>query len=227
MKKIIFSFLATVSLLSLSSCGPGSSTSMWENTKTASRYIGRGFKALGGGGKESRLIHNPYEFQGPEDSSYVALYDEEDDGSQTPSFPLSKEEPGNIGSFLPGIDGFHDPANKEAEIFKNIHFDTNRDQVKGPDDLQAIKAISKYLKKNPKYYVYVEGHCDQRGTALYNLSLGSRRSNTIRNLLIENGLDLNRLFTVSYGKEKPMDEANNPVAWEKNRRVQFKLFKKS
>ena len=199
---------------------------MWQNTKTATRYIGRGFKALGGGGKDSRLIHYQYEFQGPEDANYIALYDEEDDGKAR-SFPLSKEVPGEMGSFLPGIEGFHDPVSKETTVFKNVHFDTNRDQLQSQSDIQIIRAISKFMKKNPQYYVYVEGHCDQRGTALYNMSLGSRRGNTVRNALIENGIDLDRLFTVSYGKEKPIDERNNPVAWDKNRRVQFKLYKKN
>lgn len=226
MKKIICSLLLTLVLVSLSGCGSRSSTSMLENAKTASRYIGRGFRALGGGGADSKLLHYPYEFQGPDDSGYLALYDAEDQGTAK-SFPLSKEVPGEMGSFLPGIEGFHNPANKEMAVFKHVHFDTNRDQVKGSDDVNTLKAISKFLKKNPNYFVYVEGHCDQRGTALYNMSLGSRRSNTVRNLLIENGIDLNRLHTVSYGKEKPIDETNNPVAWEKNRRVQFKLYKKN
>lgn len=227
MKKIFFTTLITLTLFSLCGCGSRSSTSMWENTKTASRYIGRGFRALAGGGSDSRLIHNQYEFQGPQDSQYIALYDEEDDGNVAPNFPLAKDSPGELGSILPGIEGFHNPDNKEVSIFRHVHFDTNRDQVHSQDDVQIVKAIAKYLKKNPRCYVYVEGHCDQRGTALYNMSLGSRRSNTIRNMLISHGVDLNRLFTVSYGKEKPIDEANNPVAWEKNRRVQFKLYKKS
>ena len=226
MKKIICSSLLTFVLISLSGCGSRASTSMLENAKTASRYIGRGFKALGGGGQDSRLLHYPYEFQGPEDGGYVALYDAEDE-ENVKSFPLSKEVPGEMGSFLPGIDGFHNPISKEVSVFKHVHFDTNRDQVKGADDVQTLKAIAKYLKKNSNYYIYIEGHCDQRGTALYNMSLGSRRGNTVRNLLIENGINLNRLHTVSYGKEKLIDEANNPVAWEKNRRVQFKLYKKN
>lgn len=209
-----------------SACSGRSSTSMWENTKTASRYIGRGFKALGGGGKDSKLLHYEYEFQGPEDAAYIALYDE-DGKIDSHSFPLAKEVPGELGSFLPGIDGFHDPLSKEATVFKNVHFDTNLDIVLGQDDAMTIKAISKFLKKNPDYYVYIEGHCDKRGTDLYNMSLGSRRSNRVRNMLIENGIDLNRLFTVSYGKEKPIDDRDNPMAWEKNRRVQFKLYKKN
>ncbi|MCH9632216.1 MAG: Peptidoglycan-associated lipoprotein [Chlamydiae bacterium] len=210
----------------MSGCGNRSSTSMWENTKTASRYIGRGLKAFGGGGKDSRLIHYQYEFQGPEDAKYIALH-EEGESDDTKSFPLAREVPGEMDSFLPGIEGFHNPVSKEATVFQNVHFDTNRDQVQGQNDIQIIKAISKFMKKNPNYYIYLEGHCDQRGTALYNMSLGSRRGNTVRNILIENGVDLDRLFTVSYGKEKLIDGSNNPAAWEKNRRVQFKLYKKN
>ena len=197
---------------------------MWENTKTASRYIGRGMKALVGGGQDSKLLHHDYEFQGPESASYIALYDE--DGTESASFPLAEEVPGEGGSFLPGIEGFHDPREKELTVFQHVHFDTNRDIVHGQDDAAIVKSIAKFMKKHPDYFVYLEGHCDQRGAALYNMSLGSRRSNRVRNMLIEHGVDLNRLFTVSYGKERPIDERNNPVAWEKNRRVQFKLYKK-
>ncbi len=226
MKKHIFCSLMAMTVLLLTGCSSHSTVSMWENTKTASRHIGRGVRALAGGGKDSRLLHYPYEFQGPEDSQYIGIYDE-DEVHQKPSFPLAKEVPGDMGSFLPGIDGFHSPAGKEAVAFKHVHFDTNQDHVHKASELEVIKSICKYLKKNPSTYVYIEGHCDARGTALYNMSLGSRRSNMVRSMLIENGIDLNRLFTVSYGKEKPLDEGNNPVAWEKNRRVQFKLFKKN
>lgn len=225
MSKYIHACLVVLTALTVSGCGSRSSTSMWENTKTATRYIGRGFRALGGGGEDSRLLNYPYEFQGPEDAQYLALYDE--DSKDDTVFPMSKEVPGEMGSFLPGIDGFHDPLDKEVSIFKHIHFDTNMDQIHSKADAEIIRSVSKFLKKNPDYYVYIEGHCDERGPALFNMSLGSKRSNTVRSLLIQEGVDLNRLFTVSYGKEKPLVEGHNPVAWEKNRRVQFKLYKKN
>ncbi|MCH9634311.1 MAG: Peptidoglycan-associated lipoprotein [Chlamydiae bacterium] len=223
-----FKFLGLIPfLIFTTSCQSRSTTAMWENTKTASRYFGRGLKVLGGKGSDSKLIHHPYEFQGPEDLEYVSLYDEEESSEANfHTYPLAKETPGELGSFLPGLEGFYNPEGQEHQIFKRLHFDTNKDKVKGADDYQTIQEIAKYLKKNPNCYLYILGHCDQRGTDVYNMTLGSRRGNTIRNLLIEQGVNLNRLFTVSYGKEKPVNSANNSKAWEENRRVEFKIYKK-
>lgn len=227
MKKVFLMF-GWCSILALaSSCQSRATTSMWENTKTATRYFGRGLKVLGGKGADSRLIHYPYEFEGPQDLDYIQTNDEEDSDSQlVASYPLAQETPGEMGSFLPGLEGFHHPSEKEQQVFRLLHFDTNKDHVKGTDDYQTIKDVAKYLKKNPSTYVYILGHCDARGTDIYNMALGSRRSNTVRNLLIEQGVNLNRLFTVSYGKEKPLNHANTPKAWEENRRVEFRIYKK-
>jgi len=201
---------------------------MWENTKTASRYFGRGLKVLGGKGQDSRLIHYPYEFQGPEDLEFVALCDDEEGGEPLAhGYPTARETPGEMGSFLPGLEGFYEPTVKEQDVFRVLHFDTNKEKVKGNDDYHAVKEVAKYLKKHPNCYIYILGHCDQRGTDVYNMSLGSRRSNTVRNLLIEQGVNLNRLFTISYGKEKPLNPSNNSKAWEENRRVEFRIYKKN
>ena len=209
------------------SCQSRQATSMWENTKTATRYFGRGIKVLGGKGGDSRLIHYAYEFQGPQDLDYVQLTEDEDgEAPLTASYPLSQETPGELGSFLPGIEGFHTPTQAEQQVFRPLHFDTNKDQVKGTSDYQIVKEVAKFLKKHPNCYVYLLGHCDQRGTDIYNMALGSRRSNTIRNLLIEQGVNLNRLFTISYGKEKPLNPSNTPKAWEENRRVEFRIYSK-
>ncbi len=228
MKKIVSVLLLITLILIFSSCSHRNTTAMWEDTKTATRYIGRGFRILGGRGGDSRLIHYPYEFQGPEDQEYIALYNEEErEKSGEPSYRQAKETPGEIGSFLPGIDGFHLPSQKEAKVFRKLYFDTNKEDVRSSDDREVIREIAEFLKKNPSYYVFIEGNCDQRGTAAYNLSLGSRRSNRVRRMLIEEGVDLNRLFTVSYGNEKPIDKANTPAAWQLNRRAEFKLYKKN
>lgn len=228
MKKITILSLGVILLSLTTSCSYRSATTKWEDSKTAARYFGRGLKILVGGSAQSKLIHHSSEFKGPsEELDYVAMYDEEDsDDNYSHSFPLSKETPGEATSFLPGIEGFHRPTERESRVFQNLHFDTNRDSPRDIEDQRVIKEVAKFLKKNPDYFVFVEGHCDQRGAALYNMALGSRRSSSIRNALIEQGVSLDRLFTISYGKEKLLKEANNPSAWEENRRVQFKLYKK-
>lgn len=75
------------------------------------------------------------------------------------------------------------------------------------------------LKKNPKVVVQVEGHADERGTIEYNLALGQKRASAVRNYLITAGVDSHRVFTISYGKERPLDTEHNEEAWARNRRA--------
>ena len=82
------------------------------------------------------------------------------------------------------------------------------------------------MKKNPRWVVTIEGHCDERGTAEYNLALGERRANTARDYLVSLGIPAARVKTVSYGKEFPFDPAHNEGAWAKNRRAHFVITAK-
>ncbi len=71
--------------------------------------------------------------------------------------------------------------------------------------------------------ITLEGHCDERGTQEYNLALGERRANSVRRYLIDLGIPADRLRTVSYGKERPVDHRSNEDAWAQNRRVEFRV----
>ncbi len=75
------------------------------------------------------------------------------------------------------------------------------------------------LRNNPNWAVTIEGHCDERGTAEYNLALGERRAVAARDYLVELGLQRDRLRTVSYGKEFPFDPGHDEAAWRANRRA--------
>jgi peptidoglycan-associated lipoprotein len=77
------------------------------------------------------------------------------------------------------------------------------------------------LKKYSTWQITIEGHCDERGTAEYNLALGERRAVAARNYLVSLGLTADRIKTVSYGKEFPFDPAHTESAWAKNRRAHF------
>ena len=66
--------------------------------------------------------------------------------------------------------------------------------------------------------VTVEGHCDERGTREYNLALGARRANSVKNYLVSEGIDPSRITTISYGKERPVDPRSTEAAWRVNRR---------
>lgn len=72
----------------------------------------------------------------------------------------------------------------------------------------------------------VEGHTDERAPAGYNVALGMRRANHIRALLVKNGIDPNRVYTVSHGKEQPIAAGHSPEDWKVNRRAEFKIFEK-
>lgn len=78
-----------------------------------------------------------------------------------------------------------------------------------------------WLKKNASAKMTIEGHCDQRGSNEYNLSLGERRANTVKQVLVSNGISQNRLSTVSFGEEKPLVQGDSEQAMGKNRRANF------
>jgi peptidoglycan-associated lipoprotein len=86
---------------------------------------------------------------------------------------------------------------------------------------QATSANAELLKKNPRWVVTIEGHCDERGTAEYNLALGERRATAVKTFLISLGVSPDRVRTISYGKEFPFDPGKTEEAMAKNRRGHF------
>ena len=86
---------------------------------------------------------------------------------------------------------------------------------------QALQSNADVLKKYGTWQITIEGHCDERGTAEYNLALGERRAVAARTYLVSLGISADRIKTVSYGKEFPFDPAHNEAAWAKNRRAHF------
>ncbi|RMF12775.1 MAG: peptidoglycan-associated lipoprotein Pal [Alphaproteobacteria bacterium] len=87
-----------------------------------------------------------------------------------------------------------------------------------PEAQATLRAQAEWLKEYPTVNVLIEGHCDERGTREYNLALGERRANAIKNYLVALGIDADRIDTVSYGKERPAVLGSYPEAWAKNRR---------
>src|SRR5204863_3856415 len=126
------------------------------------------------------------------------------------------------------IQAFLDPSTNPqlAGIFRPIYFDYNSDLVRGPQNLQIVHNIADFLRTHPNMYVFIEGHTDERGPQAYNLALGARRANAVRNLLINEGVDPDHLFTISYGKERPLVMENHEEGWSKNRRAEFKIYER-
>ena len=106
---------------------------------------------------------------------------------------------------------------KDGEVPAKIYFDYNQYSIDDMDsttlDLQAT-----WLDENPSRYILIEGHCDERGTREYNLALGERRANTVKDYLMTYGISGSRLSVISYGKERPVNSGSNPLAWSQNRR---------
>ena len=80
------------------------------------------------------------------------------------------------------------------------------------------------LKMFPDVVIKIEGHCDERGTVEYNLSLGQKRAQATQDYLTGLGIAASRISTISYGKERPVDPGHTEAAWAKNRRCEFRII---
>ena len=85
----------------------------------------------------------------------------------------------------------------------------------------VLDANARLLRDRPDLTVRIEGHCDERGTVEYNMSLGEKRADSVRDYLVAAGVSQSRLSTISYGKERPMVDGHDEATWSKNRRAEF------
>lgn len=102
---------------------------------------------------------------------------------------------------------------------KPVFFDYNKFDIR-PDQVPTLQNNARVLKENPKSILTLEGHCDERGTEEYNLALGERRSNAVKEYLVRLGVEESRLKTVSYGETKPLALQHDEQSWQQNRRAQ-------
>jgi len=217
-------FLRVVAFLLLTGCVRNSNQT-WEDFKTAGRYMQRGVDVLWGKEYESRMLVSNDEFTGPCDDEFIPLKDVDLRGLSAQADlarPQPKGIPGERG--IPSLDRFYAPPKSLG--LHLVHFDTDEHILKDKNDLVVIQQLTDYLKANLNTYLLVEGHTDERASASYNMALGMRRANYIRALLIKNGVDLNRVYTVTFGKERPLVQANTKDGWRENRRAEFKIFEK-
>ena len=99
-----------------------------------------------------------------------------------------------------------------------IYFDYDKYSVEKDSDKQTVKKYANYLKNNNKATIRIEGHADERGSRAYNLALGEKRAQAVKNYLIGLGINPDRVSTISYGKERPAVVGSNDGAWAQNRR---------
>ena len=126
---------------------------------------------------------------------------------------VAKKEPGIEGEVF------------ESKLLKDIRFDYDKYDIRGVDE-GILRENAAFLKKNPKMKIQIEGHCDERGTGEYNLALGERRADNTKRYLVSLGISADRISTICFGKERPLDPGHNEEAWAKNRRAHIVVLSK-
>jgi len=218
-------FICIVILAASAGCARNSNQT-WEDLKTAGRYMHRGVDVMFGKEYESRLLTSDEEFIGPFDDEFIPLRDSDLKNAQLgdAAIPQPKGIPGQKG--IPSLSEFYLPPDTLRAYFRSVHFETDEHVLKDKHDLEMISQMAAYLKKNPSIFLVIEGHCDERASASYNMALGMRRANSVRSFLVKQGVDLNRIYTVSRGKEQPLVLGHSQDDWKANRRSEFKIYEK-
>ena len=136
----------------------------------------------------------------------------------TPSPTLEEQAP-----YPDIIDSELEALKKEAQAegaLMPIYFDYDKSSLT-PDAKKNLDKTGAWLSKKSTVNIRIEGNCDERGTNEYNMALGERRANSAKEYLVKLGVSANRLETISWGEEKPLDPGHNESAWAKNRRDDF------
>jgi len=112
------------------------------------------------------------------------------------------------------------PAAPAPPPLKDVFFDFDRSAIRN-EQKAALNDNAGWLKANSGAKIILEGHCDERGTAEYNLALGERRAKAVKDYLVGVGIAPDRISTISYGKERPFVLGHDESAWKWNRRAHF------
>ena len=117
-----------------------------------------------------------------------------------------------------------DDLNRDSPL-KPLFYELDSSEVSATGQ-QVLQANAAVLKRYPTWQITIEGHCDERGTAEYNLALGERRALAAKTYLVSLGIPADKVRIVSYGKEFPFDAGHEDAAWSKNRRAHFVITAK-
>jgi peptidoglycan-associated lipoprotein len=104
-----------------------------------------------------------------------------------------------------------------TQVGDRVYFDLDRYDIR-PEGMATLQAQAQFLNQHPELALRIEGHCDERGTREYNLALGDRRANAVREALVSLGVDRGRISTISYGKDRPECAESNESCWQLNRK---------
>lgn len=148
-------------------------------------------------------------------------------GSNAPSIGSQREGGGVQGGvteedILGRVNRGQDGSTGMGSPIRDISFDFDS-YVLRKEDLPVLKDLSAWLRASKGKTVAIEGHCDERGSIEYNMALGQKRAEAVREYLLTSGVDGARIKTISYGKETPLDAGHTEEAWAKNRRAHMKI----
>lgn len=132
-------------------------------------------------------------------------------GPTYPTAPTGPVDGGNVGAAVPGSE-----QDFVVNVGDRVYFDLDSYAVR-PEAQPRLDAQAAWLARYPQVMVRIEGNADERGTREYNLALGARRAESVRNYLIQRGVPASRIDTISFGKERPIAEGSNEAAWAQNR----------
>jgi peptidoglycan-associated lipoprotein len=132
--------------------------------------------------------------------------------------PPGSQAPGKSG--LEALRAGEPPSTPSSSPLKDIYFDFDRYDLR-PDMRAVIKANADWLEANLAVPVQIEGYCDERGTTEYNLALGAKRAEAVKNFLVSLGIAASRISTISYGNEVQVCHEHREECWKKNRRARF------
>lgn len=116
--------------------------------------------------------------------------------------------------------GAADSDSGNAMGIQTVYFPFDSFEIVG-ENREILKSNIQIMKDNPTVNIQIEGHCDERGGIQYNLALGEKRANAVKQQMVAGGVGGSRITTISMGKEKPIEMGSNESAWAKNRRANF------
>ncbi|MBV8978485.1 MAG: peptidoglycan-associated lipoprotein Pal [Alphaproteobacteria bacterium] len=133
-------------------------------------------------------------------------------GSAPPAEPQQQSAPVQSSNIVPGS-----AEDLRVNVGDTVHFDYDKYDILD-SDRATLQRQATWFAKYPSVRVTIEGHCDERGTREFNLALGARRANAVKEYLVSLGVAAGRLETISYGKERPICTESNESCWAQNRR---------
>jgi len=142
---------------------------------------------------------------------------EEEAGGGTTYVPSESVTTGTVGSG----DVSGSTLGTDTAVPRIFYFEFDK-AVLTAEARAALRLHAEWLKAHPAVNIRLEGHADERGTREYNMALGERRANSVRDFLVQEGVDASVMEVISYGEESPAVLGSNEAAWAKNRRVEMK-----